>query len=795
MNSERICTCGKVWDLHIHSNQCYSCVDPELKKLSVIDYVRAINEVFEGYPNLDMVSFTDHNRINVDLYRAFYDSDSRVTLLPGIEIDIALEPEGTAKHLIAYFDAVGDMSKLEKLADKLNAFLSNHGVGSGNGKQPISIHLLLEELVSYDIHFALSPHAMKQSKRGIDYDWHSLPKDKQDSETKKYLDQFFCFWESSGESEIAHAVDFLKLMSREDLISAVAFSDSKDFDKLRAYLDSPHQYFNALPSFNGLKLAGSDISRITRFQDRVDKIDLGSYIGRVNCGGQSLDLSPRLNAIIGGRGSGKSVLLDSIAKAVDPALIDRLQDDRRGFIDSRPLRVETMSGSAIVPGQFRVDYFNQSYIASLFNKTGDEFNKEIESYFSEPFSRVEQIDTDTIARENATLFSSLLESLDAEVPENIVGFIEKYVVDTHDELDMDIGLRKSKIKNFDTKLASFDYSATAAKVRQAVQKSLPATVAEDRVVLDALTNLEVTICQRAHEHRQHYLESAYLQNTFVDLFVTKKTSINKAQELRKQQIDLFNSTFYERTLSIRKRVSLIRALVKMCDGFTTHVENHSFTRGERDAAFKFVRELHIEHPIDFMVRSINECIRALHKKGSCTRDNLWDYVIHFCFNEDGYRKDSDWEALYDKLKSFDLIYKEASSIQFDSGDGVYHDLRTLSPGTQTNILIEYIVHKDTNVPLLIDQPEDNVDNQTIYYKIRGWFMNLKKTRQVIVVTHDANIVINADAENVIIAEQPTPGVFEYDYGALEYSDIIDRASLVLDGGKDAVKRRLVKYGE
>ena len=74
-------------------------------------------------------------------------------------------------------------------------------------------------------------------------------------------------------------------------------------------------------------------------------------------------------------------------------------------------------------------------------------------------------------------------------------------------------------------------------------------------------------------------------------------------------------------------------------------------------------------------------------------------------------------------------------------------------------------------------------------------MDLKMSRQVIVVTHDANIVINADAENVIIAEQPAPGEFIYDYGALEYDDVIDKASLILDGGKDAVKRRLVKYGE
>ena len=97
-------------------------------------------------------------------------------------------------------------------------------------------------------------------------------------------------------------------------------------------LENPCQYFNALPNFNGLKLAGSDISRITRTQNRIEDIDLGSYIGCVNYPNQSIELSPRLNAIIGGRGSGKSVLLDSIATTIRPSLSDRLQGDRRNFM-------------------------------------------------------------------------------------------------------------------------------------------------------------------------------------------------------------------------------------------------------------------------------------------------------------------------------------------------------------------------------------------------------------------------------------------------------------------------------
>lgn len=792
MSTGRICTRGKIWDLHIHSNQCSSCTDPTLKGLGVTEYVDAICKVFGNYPDLDMVSFTDHNHISIDLYRAFYAADTRVVLLPGVEIDVAIEPDGISKHLVVYFDAVGDMDKLERLATKFNEFLDENKVGSAS---PINIHLLLSKLVGYGVHFALSPHAMKQDKRGIEYDWSVLPDDEQKTEIKKYLDQFFCFWESSGDSQIAHAVEYLRMMTRDDLISVVAFSDSKDFTKLRAYLDSPCQYFNALPNFNGLKLAGSDISRITKVQSRVDEVDCGSYIGRVDFGGQSLEFSPRLNAIIGGRGSGKSVLLDSIATTVNPKLTERLQNNRINFIGSCPTSVETLSGSPIVAGQFNLEYFNQSYIATLFEKSGDEFNREIESYFIEPFSKVEQIDRGAIERENAARFSQLLEAFDSETPKNIVGFVDKFIVDTKDKLDMSISIGKSKIKEYDKKLAKLDYSEVIAKIDNAVVSYLPDTLANDQEVLNALTNLEETICRRGHEHKRLYLESTFLHNNFVDVFADKKASISKAQKTRREQINLFSSAFADKTLGMRKRVSLVRSLLQMCEGFKMHHERHVLARGERDDAFKFVRELLVEHPIDFMVRTFCECVLTLSKVGACTRDNLWSYIDHFCFCEDGYRKGSDWETLYAKLKDFSLEYKERSSILFDGGDGVYRDLRTLSPGTQTNILIEYIVHKDTNVPLLIDQPEDNVDNQTIYNKIRSWFMSLKQARQVIVVTHDANIVINADAENVIVAEQPAPGRFAYDYGALEYGDIIDKASLVLDGGKDAVRRRLVKYGE
>ena len=75
-----------------------------------------------------------------------------------------------------------------------------------------------------------------------------------------------------------------------------------------------------------------------------------------------------------------------------------------------------------------------------------------------------------------------------------MGFIEKYVIDTKDELDMAIGERKSKIKISDKKLASLDYSKMVETIHGAVLKALPTTVSEDQEVLEALVRFEETAC-------------------------------------------------------------------------------------------------------------------------------------------------------------------------------------------------------------------------------------------------------------------------------------------------------------
>ena len=72
---------------------------------------------------------------------------------------------------------------------------------------------------------------------------------------------------------------------------------------------------------------------------------------------------------------------------------------------------------------------------------------------------------------------------------------------------------------------------------------------------------------------------------------------------------------------------------------------------------------------------------------------------------------------------------------------------------------------------------------------------MKEKRQLIIVTHDPNIVVNADAENVIICEQKENGLFNYNNGPLESNYVLDSIVKILEGGKEALERRMGKYGE
>ena len=124
------------------------------------------------------------------------------------------------------------------------------------------------------------------------------------------------------------------------------------------------------------------------------------------------------------------------------------------------------------------------------------------------------------------------------------------------------------------------------------------------------------------------------------------------------------------------------------------------------------------------------------------------------------------------------------------------DIQKLSPGTRGIVLLLlYLSLDDSDTrPLIIDQPEENLDPKSIYDDLVSLFLAAKLKRQVIMVTHNANLVINTDADQIIVASSGPHGVGElppitYISGGLECSEIRKLVCDILEGGESAFKER------
>ncbi len=129
-----------------------------------------------------------------------------------------------------------------------------------------------------------------------------------------------------------------------------------------------------------------------------------------------------------------------------------------------------------------------------------------------------------------------------------------------------------------------------------------------------------------------------------------------------------------------------------------------------------------------------------------------------------------------------------------SYDGV--DIRKLSPGTRGIVLLLlYLALDDSDDrPLIIDQPEENLDPKSVFDELVALFVAAKAKRQVIMVTHNANLVINTDADQIIIAEagpHPSGGLppISYTAGGLENAEIRKAVCEILEGGEPAFRER------
>ena len=122
------------------------------------------------------------------------------------------------------------------------------------------------------------------------------------------------------------------------------------------------------------------------------------------------------------------------------------------------------------------------------------------------------------------------------------------------------------------------------------------------------------------------------------------------------------------------------------------------------------------------------------------------------------------------------------------------DFSKLSLGQQQSVLLALMLSSTTDRPLIIDQPEDNLDGEFIYKTLVPVLRMAKERRQVIIVTHNPNVAVLGDAELIVVMKGMSDHGQIAARGSIDDPVTRDETCAILEGAREAFLRRAKTYG-
>ncbi|MDA8120131.1 MAG: AAA family ATPase, partial [Gammaproteobacteria bacterium] len=147
-------------------------------------------------------------------------------------------------------------------------------------------------------------------------------------------------------------------------------------------------------------------------------------------------------------------------------------------------------------------------------------------------------------------------------------------------------------------------------------------------------------------------------------------------------------------------------------------------------------------------------------------------------------------AVYDLIFGLNFLEPRYSLLFQDT------QIEQLSPGQRgALLLIFYLLVDKGKTPIILDQPEENLDNETVFRLLVPVLSEAKKQRQIIMVTHNPNLAVVCDAEQIIHArfDRASDSTIAYSSGSIENTGLNDAVVTVLEGTKPAFENRSGKY--
>lgn len=171
---------------------------------------------------------------------------------------------------------------------------------------------------------------------------------------------------------------------------------------------------------------------------------------------------------------------------------------------------------------------------------------------------------------------------------------------------------------------------------------------------------------------------------------------------------------------------------------------------------------------------------------------------------DGAFSRTDADQIVDKLSDLSVVRDLLAArsdclpelkVRRSEGGGSVRDFSQLSIGQQQSVLLTLLLADDeASAPLLIDQPEDHLDSEFIFKAIVPALRRAKERRQVVLVTHNANVCVLGDAEQIVVLESVEDAGKVVNTGGIDSGDLKQEACRMLEGTEGAFKLRGLMYG-
>ena len=627
-------------------------------------------------------------------------------------------------------------------------------------------------------------------------------------------------------------------------------SDAHEYERLFKPACDKYCWLKAEPSFEGLKQILYEPSvRVQIQKDQPNEKDPHQVIEYIVFEDQNFQRTPvvfndSLTCIIGGKSTGKSLLLRQIASAIDPTYVEeqeKISSTARNHFHVNNATVFWKDGTT---GGRKIVYIPQTYL----NKTIDNpeestaITKIIEGVLlQEPDIRIAhdtlKEKTDRIKRKTQADIQALIEvtqKLNA-VEEDIKREGTSTTLGKLTEMSLPAVVIPGYFKSVDGFDIDYsfgeDFSHSEMKLL-----SLMETIKNSMSSLwiPAIDELKAQIQSEIDGHKKKI-------DGFKSEYDVLKEKVAQSEQLQKltvritdEGVKLQNALAREsqRDDHIKKIAELRACILKSQTDYRDTYEEYGrivrTTGTKKDTALVFdVKIVWRREPFISLLSSLfnNKNYSPFRAKYSFDLADLKesDYGVKLLEN---IREAMDNSNGYGGLTVKGGYTVEKVLLQlFDDWYNVHYVVRSgddtveeMSPGKKALVLLELLIGlEESKCPILIDQPEDDLDNRSIYYDLVQFIRNKKEERQIIIVTHNANVVLGADAEEVIIANQHGKDTenaearFEYRSGAIENDEvpkdesgntlpgILNTAGIqtqicdILEGGKTAFHLRQNKY--